>query len=122
MKSTLAVLPPIFLAQITAVTNLARMYVSELHIRSPPHWLTAIPSPQASPKEKLIYQLKRLLRKIYPTINAAYYFSTLAFNLAYLFDKSHYHTPFHFLINVRMRRLNEADHVRTSNPLYWANN
>lgn len=77
---------------------------------------------QASPKEKLIYQLKRLLRKIYPAINAAYYFSTLAFNLAYLFDKSHYHTPFHFLVGVRMRRLTEADHVRTPQSLHQANN
>lgn len=69
-----------------------------------------------------MYQLKRLLRKIYPAINAAYYFSTLAFNLAYLFDKSHYHTPFHFLVGVRMRRLTEADHVRTPQSLRRVNN
>ncbi|KAH8155450.1 uncharacterized protein LAJ45_00460 [Morchella importuna] len=68
------------------------------------------PAENATAREKLLYYLKKLLRKIYPTINAAYYLSTLAFNLAYLFDKSHYHTPFHFLVNIRMRRLNEADH------------
>ncbi|CAZ80744.1 unnamed protein product [Tuber melanosporum] len=68
------------------------------------------PEVNASPREKIIYQLKRLLRKIYPAINAAYYFSTLAFNLAYLFDKSQYHTPFHWLVKIRMRRLTEADH------------
>ena len=58
-----------------------------------------------------MYYIKIVFRKIYPIINAAYYISMLGFNLAYLFDKSHYHTPFHFLIKLRMRRLNEADHV-----------
>ncbi|KAI5801566.1 Pex12 amino terminal region-domain-containing protein [Peziza echinospora] len=64
----------------------------------------------ATLREKLIYYIKIVFRKIYPIINAAYYISMLGFNLAYLFDKSHYHTPFHFLIKLRMRRLNEADH------------
>lgn len=44
-------------------------------------------------------------------INAIYYLSMLSFSLGYLFDKTHYPTPFHFLIKQRMRRLNEADYV-----------
>ncbi|KAL7273123.1 ubiquitin-protein ligase peroxin 12 [Rhizina undulata] len=68
------------------------------------------PAENATKREKILFHLKKLFRKIYPSVNALYHFSILAFNLAYLFDKSNYHTPFHFLINLRMRRLSEADH------------
>ncbi|KAF8437422.1 Pex12 amino terminal region-domain-containing protein [Terfezia claveryi] len=64
----------------------------------------------ATIQEKIRHWLKIILRKIYPTLNAIYHLSVLFFNLAYLFDKSHYHTPFHCLIKLRMRRLNEADY------------
>jgi len=57
-----------------------------------------------------MYYYKWFLRNIYPSVNAAYYFSLLAFNLAYLFDGSKYHSPFLWLIGTRMRRLGEADH------------
>lgn len=60
-------------------------------------------------KQKIMWLYKWFLRKIYPSVNAAYYFSLLAFNLAYLFDGSKYHSPFLWLIGSRMRRLNEAD-------------
>jgi len=33
------------------------------------------------------------------------------FNLAYLFDKSQYHSPLDFLVGIRLRRLTEVDHV-----------
>ena len=69
---------------------------------------------QATPREKLAFHLKKLLRAVYPHINAVYYFSNLFFNLAYLFDKSSYHNPLDFLIGIRMRRLTEVDHVRLS--------
>ena len=69
---------------------------------------------QATPQEKLAFYLKKLLRAVYPHVNAAYYFSNLLFNLAYLFDKSSYHNPLDFLVGMRMRRLTEADHVRLS--------
>lgn len=50
------------------------------------------------------------LRRVYPGINAAYYLSMLAFNVAYLFDNSRYHSPFMWLIGTRVRRLGEADY------------
>lgn len=66
--------------------------------------------PRASIRQRFLHYYKWFLRKIYPSINAAYYFSLLAFNLAYLFDGSKYHSPFLWLIGIRMRRLNGADH------------
>ncbi|KAG8527397.1 uncharacterized protein KY384_007549 [Bacidia gigantensis] len=64
----------------------------------------------ASIQQRILYYYKWFLRKIYPSINAAYYFSLLAFNLAYLFDNTKYSSPFLWLIGTRIRRLNEADY------------
>ena len=64
----------------------------------------------ASVKERLMYYYKWFLRNVYPSVNAAYYFSLLVFNMAYLFDDTKYHSPFMWLIGSRMRRLGEADH------------
>ena len=64
----------------------------------------------ATIRQRVMHYYKWFLRKVYPSVNAAYYFSLLAFNLAYLFDGSKYHSPFLFLIGTRMRRLNRADH------------
>jgi peroxin-12 len=61
-------------------------------------------------RDRFMYYYKWFLRKVYPSLNAAYYFSALAFSLAYLFDTSKYHTPFQWLIGTRIRRLGEADH------------
>ena len=61
-------------------------------------------------KQKIMWAYKWFLRTIYPTVNAAYYFSLLAFNLAYLFDGTKYHSPFMWIIGTRIRRLGEADH------------
>ncbi|KAF2273503.1 peroxisome assembly protein 12 [Westerdykella ornata] len=66
--------------------------------------------PGASVKERLMFYYKWFLRKVYPSVNAAYYFSMLVFNMAYLFDGSKYHSPFLWLIGTRIRRLGEADH------------
>ena len=60
-------------------------------------------------RQRLFWLYKAFLRKAYPTINAAYYFSLLAFNLAYLFDMSRFHSPFLWLIGMRVRRMNAAD-------------
>ncbi len=60
-------------------------------------------------RQRIMWLYKWFLRKVYPSVNAAYYFSLLAFNLAYLFDGSKYHSPWLWLIGTRMRRLNEAD-------------
>jgi peroxin-12 len=61
-------------------------------------------------KQRLFWMYKWFLRKVYPSVNAAYYFSLLAFNLAYLFDGSKYHSPWLWIIGSRIRRLNGADH------------
>ncbi|KAF3209605.1 ubiquitin-protein ligase peroxin 12, partial [Orbilia oligospora] len=68
------------------------------------------PDENATATEKIMYKLKIGFRKAYPVINAAYYLSMLGFNLAYLFNKSYYHTPFDYMVGLRMRRLTEADH------------
>ncbi len=64
----------------------------------------------ATIKQRLMYYYKWFLRKVYPSVNAAYYFPLLAFNLAYLFDSSKYHSPFLWLVGTRMRRKGEADY------------
>ncbi|KAI9709523.1 MAG: hypothetical protein M1820_003283 [Bogoriella megaspora] len=64
----------------------------------------------ATLKQRFMHYYKWFLRNIYPSVNAAYYFSLLAFNLAYLFDGSKYHSPFLWLIGTRIRRLGAADH------------
>lgn len=61
-------------------------------------------------KQKFMHYYRWFLRNVYPSINAAYYFSILAFNVSYLFDNSKYHSPFMWLIGTRMRRLGEADY------------
>lgn len=65
----------------------------------------------ATLKQRFMYYYKWFLRKVYPSINAAYYFSLLAFNLAYLFDSSKYHSPFLWLAGTRIRRLGQADYA-----------
>lgn len=60
-------------------------------------------------RDKLMWMYKWFLRTLYPSVNAAYYFSMLAFNLAYLFDGTKFHSPFLWIIGSRLRRLNQAD-------------
>ncbi|KAL1588059.1 hypothetical protein WHR41_03359 [Cladosporium halotolerans] len=61
-------------------------------------------------KQRLLWLYKWFLRRVYPSVNAAYYFTMLAFNLAYLFDGSKYHSPFLWIIGSRIRRMNGADY------------
>ncbi|KAL8673936.1 MAG: hypothetical protein Q9168_001631, partial [Polycauliona sp. 1 TL-2023] len=67
-------------------------------------------SPNATLRERIIYYYKWFLRNIYPSINAAYYFSLLMFNLAYLFDNTKYFSPFLWLVGTRIRRMGQADY------------
>jgi peroxin-12 len=69
----------------------------------------AIP-PNPTWKQRIMWYYKWFLRKVYPSLNAAYYFSMLAFSLGYLFDGTKYSSPFLWLIGARMRRLGEADY------------
>ncbi|KAF2268752.1 hypothetical protein CC78DRAFT_558198 [Lojkania enalia] len=64
----------------------------------------------ATIKERLMFYYKWFLRKVYPSVNAAYYFSLLVFNMAYLFDGTKYSSPFLWIIGTRIRRLGEADY------------
>ncbi len=64
----------------------------------------------ASLKARFMFYYRWFLRKIYPSVNAAYYFALLAFNLAYLFDNSKYHSPFMWMIGTRVRRMGQADY------------
>lgn len=66
--------------------------------------------PSPTLKQRFVHYYRWFLSNIYPSVNAAYYFSLLAFNLAYLFDNSKYHSPFLWLIGTRVRRLGEADY------------
>ncbi|KZM25951.1 ubiquitin-protein ligase peroxin 12 [Ascochyta rabiei] len=69
------------------------------------------PQSGASVKQRLMFGYKWFLRNIYPSVNAAYYFSLLVFNMAYLFDSTKYHSPFLWMIGTRIRRLGGADHA-----------
>lgn len=66
--------------------------------------------PNATVRQHIFHYYKWFLRHVYPSVNAAYYFSILAFNLAYLFDNTKYSSPFLWLIGTRIRRLGPADH------------
>ncbi|KAK1755820.1 Pex12 amino terminal region-domain-containing protein [Echria macrotheca] len=69
------------------------------------------PPPQNAPaRERLAFYARWFLRNVYPSLNAAYYFAVLAFNLAYLFDGSRFHDPFLWLIGTRVRRMGVADY------------
>jgi len=60
-------------------------------------------------KQRIMHYYKWFIRNVYPSVHAAYYFSIIAFNLAYLFDNTKYHNPFLWLIGTRIRRMNAAD-------------
>ncbi|PYH41566.1 ubiquitin-protein ligase peroxin 12 [Aspergillus saccharolyticus JOP 1030-1] len=66
--------------------------------------------PRPTLRQRLFHCYKWFLRNIYPSLNAGYYLSILAFNLAYLFDNTKYSSPFLWLIGTRIRRLSSADH------------
>ncbi|KAK1995180.1 hypothetical protein LX36DRAFT_659863 [Colletotrichum falcatum] len=66
--------------------------------------------PNPTMKQRFLHYYRWFLRNIYPSVNAAYYFALLSFNLAYLFDNSKYHSPFLWLIGTRMRRMTGADY------------
>ncbi|KAK4129998.1 hypothetical protein BT67DRAFT_248085 [Trichocladium antarcticum] len=66
--------------------------------------------PGAGWRDRVLHGYRWFLRNVYPSVNAAYYFALLAFNLAYLFDNSKFHSPFLWLIGTRVRRMNAADY------------
>ncbi|KAB5572507.1 Pex12 amino terminal region-domain-containing protein [Coniochaeta sp. 2T2.1] len=70
---------------------------------------TSLPA-GAGVKEKLRFYYRWFLRRVYPSVNALYYLSLVAFNLAYLFDRSKYHSPLMWLVGTRVRRMGGADY------------
>lgn len=85
------------------------IHVPQATILGPSYNRDALPH-NASIHQRILYCYKWFLRNVYPSVNAAYYFSLLVFNLAYLFDNTKYSSPFLWLIGTRIRRLSEADH------------
>lgn len=61
-------------------------------------------------RQRFLHYYRWFLRNVYPSVNAGYYFAMLAFNLAYLFDGSKYHSPLMWLIGTRVRRMTAADY------------
>lgn len=61
-------------------------------------------------KQRVLHYYKWFIRNIYPSVHAGYCFAVLAFNLAYLFDGTKYHSPLMWLIGTRVRRMNGADY------------
>lgn len=60
-------------------------------------------------RDRFLHYYRWFLRNVYPSVNAGYYFAMLAFNLAYLFDRSKYHSPLMWIIGTRLRRMTAAD-------------
>ena len=67
-------------------------------------------SPNPTVKQRITWFYKWFLRNVYPSLNAAYYFSILAFSLGYLFDGTKFSSPFLWMIGTRMRRMGAADY------------
>ena len=61
-------------------------------------------------KQRLLWCYKWFLRRVYPSLHAAYYFGGLMFSLGYLFDSTKFSSPLLWLVGTRMRRMGEADY------------
>ncbi|MCJ1335422.1 ubiquitin-protein ligase peroxin 12 [Bachmanniomyces sp. S44760] len=85
------------------------IHVPQTQLLGPTYNRNLLP-PDATFRQRIIFYYKWFLRNIYPSVNAAYYFSLLVFNLAYLFDNTKYSSPFLWLTGTRIRRMGEADY------------
>ncbi|KAG2217287.1 hypothetical protein INT45_005389 [Circinella minor] len=61
-------------------------------------------------RRKLAIRLTQLFRKVYPYINMLYHGSNLAYNIAYLFGKTKYYSPWLHLIGLEIKRMSMADY------------
>ncbi|KAI1147822.1 putative peroxisome biosynthesis protein (PAS10/Peroxin-12) [Nemania diffusa] len=100
------------LAVMVAIPYLKRKLDESHEIEAPRALLgtnyTRMP-PNPTIRQRIMHYYKWFIRNVYPSIHAAYYFSIIAFNLAYLFDNTKYHNPLLWLISTRLRRMNSAD-------------
>ncbi|KAG1351442.1 hypothetical protein G6F62_002976 [Rhizopus arrhizus] len=62
------------------------------------------------PSRKLAIRLKRLFKKVYPIINFIYHVSNLGYNIAYMFEKTRYYTPWLHLIGIEVKRMDMNDY------------
>ncbi|MCJ1409327.1 ubiquitin-protein ligase peroxin 12 [Ptychographa xylographoides] len=85
------------------------IHAPQAMIVGPTYNRNTLPS-DATIRQRILHYYKWFLRNVYPSMNAAYYLSLVAFNLAYLFDNTKYSSPFLFMIGTRIRRLGEADY------------
>lgn len=85
------------------------VYNTQANVLGPTYARNTLPS-GAGVRQRILYYYKWFLKHIYPSINAAYHFSMLMFNLLYLFGSSKYHNPLLWLIGTRIRRMGEDDH------------
>ncbi|KAM0130684.1 hypothetical protein ACHAP3_007225 [Botrytis cinerea] len=105
------------LAVLVGIPYLKRRLDESAEINAPRALLganyTRMP-PNPTLRQRFLHYYRWFLTNVYPSVNAAYYFSILAFNLRYLFSNSKsgsgvYSDPFLWLIGTRIRRLSQAD-------------
>lgn len=75
-------------------------------------------NPEIKPMRKLIIRLIRLFKKVYPIINFLYHGSNMAYNVAYLFGKTRYYTPWLHLLGLQVKRMSMNDYVNILKPVY----
>ncbi|OAA68409.1 peroxisome biosynthesis protein, pas10 [Niveomyces insectorum RCEF 264] len=61
-------------------------------------------------RDRVRHVARWFLRRVYPSVHAAYGFAVLACNLAYLFDGTRYANPLLWLVGTRVRRMTGADY------------
>ena len=103
------------LAVLVAVPYLKRKLDEAFEIEAPRAAVlgrshTTPPPPGAGIRARLAFYYRLFLRRAYPSVNALYYLGLLAFNLAYLFDGTAYHSPLLWLVGTRVRRMGAADY------------
>lgn len=101
------------LAVMVGIPYLKRKLDESYEINAPRALLgstyTRLP-PNPTIRQRILHYYRWFLRHVYPSVNAAYYFAVLVFNIAYLFDNSRFHNPFLWMIGTRMRRLGPEDY------------
>ncbi|CAG8438659.1 3203_t:CDS:2 [Ambispora gerdemannii] len=60
--------------------------------------------------EKTRYILRNFFSDIYPWINSFYNISILAYNIAYLYEKTRYYTPWLHFLGIEIRRMSVQDY------------
>ena len=75
---------------------------------------THTPTDTSTVKQRIKQFYLWFLRRVYPHLNATCHILTLAFQIAYLFDASRYHSPLLWLARTRIRRMGPADYRHLS--------